>query len=127
MVGVQLRPVQVNIGIIVSAASLFGFTNTPGRLADRSALVSVDTIRDLAAQPGTLFNRLLTDDSGNLLGVTELGRFPSRKLGLAIGYRVVSARVSETLFMETSFFLLPLLTEHHHQIDRLQWVPTGGS
>ena len=85
--GVQLRPVQVTIGVIISAASLFGFSATPGQLADRSALVSAEMIRALAAQPGTLFHRLVTDDKGNLLGVTELGRFPSRKLGLAIAYR----------------------------------------
>jgi len=85
--GITIRPVQVNIGIVVSAASLFGFTNTPGDLVDRSASVDADTIRDLAAQPGTLFHRLITDERGNLLDVTELGRFPSRKLGLAITYR----------------------------------------
>ena len=85
--GVQIRPVQVNIGIIISAASLLGFTNTPGQLADRSALIPADTIRDLAAQPGTLFHRLVTDTSGNLLEVNELGRFPSKKLALAVTYR----------------------------------------
>ena len=85
--GITIRPVQVNIGIVVSAASLFGFTDTPGQLMDRSSLVAADTIRDLAAQPGTLFHRLITDDRGNLLDVTELGRFPSRRLGLAISYR----------------------------------------
>ena len=85
--GITIRPVQVNIGIVVSAASLFGFTDTPGQLMDRSSLVAADTIRDLAAQPGTLFHRLITDECGNLLDVTELGRFPSRKLGLAISYR----------------------------------------
>ena len=85
--GITIRPVQVNIGIVVSAASLFGFTDTPGQLMDRSSLVAADTIRDLAAQPGTLFHRLVTDDRGNLLDVTERGRFPSRKLGLAISYR----------------------------------------
>jgi len=83
----QARPVQVSIGIIVSAPSLFGYTNAPGQLVDRSAPVLADSIRDLAAQPGTLFHRLLTDERGNLLDVTELGRFPSRKLGLAISYR----------------------------------------
>ena len=83
----QIRPVQVNIGIIISAASLFGFTNTPGQLADRSALIPADTIRDLAGKPGTLFHRLVTDTGGNLLQVTELGRFPSKKLALAVTYR----------------------------------------
>ena len=78
---------QVTIGVIISAASLFGFTDTPGHSADRSALVSAETIRGLAARPGTLFHRLLTDERGQLLDVTELGRFPTRKLGLAIAYR----------------------------------------
>ncbi len=67
--------------------SLFGYTNTPGQLADRSALVPAHTIRGLAEQPGTLFYRLLTDDGGNLLQTHELGRFPSRKLGHAIKLR----------------------------------------
>jgi len=79
--------VQVNIGVIISAASLLGFTNTPGQLADRSALIPADTIRDLAGRPGTLFHRLVTDIGGNLLQVTELGRFPSKKLALAVTYR----------------------------------------
>jgi len=33
-------------------------------------------------------------------------------------------RVSETLFMETSFFLLPPLTERRHEVDSLQSTPT---
>ncbi len=85
--GINIRPVQVNIGIVVSAASLFGFTDTPGQLMDRSALVAAEEIRELAARPGTLFHRLVTDERGNLLDVTELGRFPSRKLGFAVSYR----------------------------------------
>ncbi len=81
------RPLPVTIGVVVSVQSLFGYSNTPGQLADRSALVAADTIRGLARQPGTLFYRLLTDTAGNLLETTELGRFPSRKLGLAVGFR----------------------------------------
>ena len=53
--------------MIISAQSLFGFSNTPGQLADRSTLIPADLIRDLARQPGTLFYRLMTDDNGNLL------------------------------------------------------------
>jgi hypothetical protein len=73
--------------VVVSAQSLFGFTDTPGQLADGSALVPADLVRRLAGQPGTLFHRLLTDPAGNLLDVTEMGRFPSRKLTAAIRYR----------------------------------------
>jgi hypothetical protein len=81
------RPIPATIGVIISAQSLFGFSNTPGQLTDRSTLIPADLIRDLAQQPGTLFYRLLTDDNGNLLDVTEMGRFPSRKLGNAIDFR----------------------------------------
>jgi hypothetical protein len=81
------RPLPVTIGIVVTASALFGYNNAPGQLADRSSLIPADIVRDLAAQPGTLFHRLITDDSGNLLQVNELGRFPSRKLGLAVRYR----------------------------------------
>ena len=69
------------------AQSLFGFSNTPGQLMDRSSLVPAEAIRDMAQQKGTLFYRLLTDETGNLLDVTEPGRFPSRKLGMAVKFR----------------------------------------
>src|SRR6478609_5298756 len=81
------KPIPATIGVIISAQSLFGYSNTPGQLTDRSTLIPADLIRDLAQQPGTLFYRLLTDDNGNLLDVTEMGRFPSRKLGNAIDFR----------------------------------------
>ena len=42
---------------------------------------------ELAAQQGTLFYRLLTDERRNLPDVTEMGRFPSRKLGMAVKFR----------------------------------------
>ena len=83
----QLTPAPVTIGVVVSIQSLFGFSNTPGQLMDRSALVAADQIRDLAQQKGTLFYRLLTDEKGRLLDVTEMGRFPSRKLAMAIKFR----------------------------------------
>ena len=73
--------------MVVSIQSLAGATNTPGQLMDRSAMVPAGTIRDMAQQPGTLFYRLLTDEQGNLLDVTEMGRFPSRKLGMAVKFR----------------------------------------
>jgi hypothetical protein len=81
------RPIPATIGVIISAQSLFGFSDTPGQLTDRSTLIPADLIRDLARQPGTLFYRLMTDEKGNLLDVTEMGRFPSRKLGNAIDFR----------------------------------------
>jgi hypothetical protein len=85
--GHEVRPAPVVIGVVVSIQSLAGATNTPGQLMDRSAMVPAGTIRDMAQQPGTLFYRLLTDEQGNLLDVTEMGRFPSRKLGMAVKFR----------------------------------------
>jgi hypothetical protein len=83
----QPNPLPVSIGVVVSAQSLFGYSNTPGQLMDRSALVPAEVIRELAKQQDTLFYRLLTDEKGNLLDVTEMGRFPSRKLGMAVKLR----------------------------------------
>jgi hypothetical protein len=77
----------VTIGVVVPIQSLLGFTDTPGELADGSTHVPAGVIRELAAQPGTLFYRLLTDPTGNLLDVTELGRFPSDRLADAIRFR----------------------------------------
>ncbi len=85
--GHEVRPAPVVIGVVVSIQSLAGATNTPGQLMDRSAMVPAGTIREMAQQPGTLFYRLLTDELGNLLDVTEMGRFPSRKLGMAVRFR----------------------------------------
>jgi len=68
------KPIPATIGVIISAQSLLGYSNTPGQLTDRSALIPTDLIRDLARQPGTLFYRLLTDDKGNLLDVTDRSR-----------------------------------------------------
>ena len=42
-------------GVVVSAQSLFGYSNTPGQLVDRSSLVPAEVIRELAKQQGTLF------------------------------------------------------------------------
>lgn len=75
------------IGVVVPVQSLLGVDDTPGELADRSATVPAAFARDLAARPDTLFYRLLTDERGNLLDVTQLGRFPSNLLGLAVDVR----------------------------------------
>ncbi len=44
----QNRPIPATIGVIISAQSLFGFSDTPGQLTDRSTLIPADLIRDLA-------------------------------------------------------------------------------
>jgi hypothetical protein len=73
--------------VIVPVQSLLGVDDTPGELIDRSNTVPASLAREIAARPGTLFYRLLTDPRGNLLDVTQLGRFPSRLLGHAIDVR----------------------------------------
>ncbi len=75
------------IGVVVPIQSLTGIDDTPGELADRSNTVPASLAREIAARPGALFYRLLTDEQGHLLDVTELGRFPSKLLGYAIDVR----------------------------------------
>ncbi|HYJ67498.1 MAG TPA: DUF222 domain-containing protein [Nocardioidaceae bacterium] len=75
------------LGVVVPVQSLLGVDDTPGELADRSNTVPAELARDIASRPDTLFYRLLTDERGHLLDVSELGRFPSAALGLAIDVR----------------------------------------
>ncbi len=80
--------------ITVPVQSLLGVDDTPGELADRSCTVPASLAREIAARPGTLFYRALTDERGQLLDVSELGRFPSKLLGLAIDVRDGTCRWS---------------------------------
>jgi Domain of unknown function (DUF222) len=80
-------PVTTTIGVVVPVTSVVGDCDTPGELIDRSATVPASVIRHLATQRGTLFFRLLTDPRGHLIDVTELGRYPSHKLGWALDLR----------------------------------------
>jgi len=75
------------IAVTVPIQSLVGDSSAPGELLDRSAPLPADLIRDRAIQPGTLFYRLLTDHAGNLLNVTQMGRFPTHQLGFAVQAR----------------------------------------
>lgn len=79
--------VPASIGVIVPMSSLCGDTDLPGQLTDRSACLPAEQVRDLAAQPGTLFYRLLTDEQGHLLDVTRMGRFATGQLGFAVRLR----------------------------------------
>lgn len=78
---------STTIGVIVPIQSLMGLSEMPGELADRSASVPASLIRSKAIEPGTLFWRLLTDEVGNLLDATSMGRFAPEKLGQAIRFR----------------------------------------
>ena len=61
-------------------------------VADGSAAVPASVVREIAARPGTLFYRLLTDERGGLLDVAQLGRFPSKLLGFAVDARDQTCR-----------------------------------
>ncbi len=92
----QRRPQTIRIGVVVPLTSLLGLDDSPGELTDRSAMVPAETIRQLItdtldadrdSRDQILFSRLLTDDGGRLLDVTEVGRFPSKRLAQAVRLR----------------------------------------
>jgi len=78
---------NVTVGVVVPIDTLAGLSDAPGELLDRVASIPAACVRELAAAPGTLFYRLLTDRLGNLLDVTEIGRFPSKRLRFALRVR----------------------------------------
>ncbi len=93
------RPRTIRIGVVVPLASLLDASDTPGELADRSGFIPgnilQDQIGDALGSNGrdqVLFTRLLTDNGGRLLDVTELGRHPSTRLAEAINIRAGSCR-----------------------------------
>ncbi|MCW2829410.1 MAG: hypothetical protein JWP31_102 [Aeromicrobium sp.] len=75
------------IGVVVPVTTLAGLGDQPAESFDGSFALPADLVRDLAHEPGTLFHRIMTDPLGRILDVTELGRFPSPKLGTAIDIR----------------------------------------
>jgi hypothetical protein len=78
---------QATIGVLVPVTSLAGLDQEPGTSFDGRFALPAPLVRDLAAEPGTLFYRVFTDPLGRILDVTELGRFPSRRLKVAIDIR----------------------------------------
>lgn len=75
------------IGITIPCTSLAGLTDEPGESWDGSFALPAEMVRDLAREPGTLFHRVITDPLGRILDITELGRFPSDKLRVAVDIR----------------------------------------
>lgn len=75
------------IGVTVPVTTLVGLDDTPGESFDQRFVLPAGMVRELAAEPGTLFYRLLTDRLGRILDVTEIGRFPSTKLHIALNMR----------------------------------------
>ncbi|MDX6278093.1 MAG: hypothetical protein QOJ72_2221, partial [Nocardioidaceae bacterium] len=72
------------IGITIPATTLAGLDEQPGVSFDGQFTLPADLVRDLAQEPGTLFHRIITDPLGHILDITELGRFPSAKLRIAV-------------------------------------------
>lgn len=75
------------IGVLVPVTSLAGLTDEPGEAFDGSFALPAGMVRDLAAEPGTLFYRVMTDPLGKILDIAEIGRFPSARLHTAIEIR----------------------------------------
>lgn len=78
---------RVDIGVVVPIQSLMGLSDAPGETIDRSASVPASYIRSLAVREDALFWRLLTDQRGNLLDVTRIGRYATGNLGMALRFR----------------------------------------
>ena len=78
---------QATIGVLVPVTSLAGLDDEPGSSFDGEFALPAGMVRELAAEPGTLFYRVFTDPLGHILDVTELGRFPSRRLKTAVDIR----------------------------------------
>jgi hypothetical protein len=75
---------RFHVGVTVSLATLLGLSSEPGVSADGQHVLDPALIAELATQEGTLFSRLLTDENGGILDVTELGRFPTQPLRRAL-------------------------------------------
>ena len=75
---------RFHVGITVPLASLLDLDDDPALTGDGQHAIDLALLRDLATTPGTLFSRLLTDEAGGILDVTELGRFPTDQLRRAL-------------------------------------------
>jgi hypothetical protein len=78
---------QAMIGVLVPVTSLAGLDDEPGSSFDGQFALPASMVRELAAESKTLFYRVFTDPLGHILDVTELGRFPSRRLRTAVDIR----------------------------------------
>ncbi len=75
---------RFHVGITVSLATLLGLSSEPAVSADGQHVLDPALLAELATAEGTLFSRLLTDENGGILDVTELGRFPTQPLRRAL-------------------------------------------
>jgi hypothetical protein len=75
------------IGVTVPLSSLMGFSDVPGELTDRSATIPAHIVRAAMADESSLLYRLVTDDIGNLMTVSWLGRFAPARLDQVLDFR----------------------------------------
>ncbi|MGH3457564.1 DUF222 domain-containing protein [Aeromicrobium sp.] len=75
---------RFHIGITIPVTSMLGLDTEPGSAVDGSFALAPALIRDIAAQPGALFSRIVTYPFGGVLDVTELGWFPTEPLARAL-------------------------------------------
>ena len=75
---------RFHVGITVPLATLLDLDDDPAVTGDGQHAIDPALLRELATRPGTLFSRLLTDEAGGILDVTELGRFPTEPLRRAL-------------------------------------------
>ena len=73
-----------HVGVTVPIDTLLGLSDEPGTSVDGRLALDPELVRDLTTTPGTLFTRLLTDPTGQVLDVTETGRFPTAALERAL-------------------------------------------
>lgn len=79
--------VSATVVVTVPVTTLAGLDDTPGATLDERVLLPAEVIRELAGQPGTVFQRAITDPVGGILDVTRLGRFFTGDLRTAIKIR----------------------------------------
>ncbi|MEO6604538.1 MAG: DUF222 domain-containing protein, partial [Aeromicrobium sp.] len=75
------------IGITVPLTSLAGIDELPGETFDGSCALPAQMVRDLTAEPGTLWFRIITDPLGRILDTTEPRPFPSDALRTSVQAR----------------------------------------
>ena len=75
---------RFHVGITVPLTTLLGLSSEPGVSSDGQHVLDPALLTELATQDRTLFSRLLTDENGGILDVTELGRFPTQPLRRAL-------------------------------------------
>ena len=85
--GGQTTSTRAVIGITVPVTSLVGLDDLPGESFDGSFALPAQLVRELVAEPGTLWFRILTDPRGRILDTTEPHPFPSDALRTSVQAR----------------------------------------